>query len=73
VQETLSGMMTQPENSIVRCGETPFSPAFQWLLPNHVHEFDADQGALSCLKRLESQHGASDPCDVAVVLFNMIT
>jgi hypothetical protein len=29
-------------------GETLFSPAFQWPLPNHGHELDDDQRALGC-------------------------
>jgi hypothetical protein len=39
-------------------------------LLEHVHELDADQRALGCLKRLEPQHGASDPFDAAVVLLH---
>jgi hypothetical protein len=38
----------------------------------HVHEVDADQRALGCLKRLEAQHGASDPFDAAMVLLHQI-
>ena len=58
---------------IARCGrcETlhPFIESHLSLL-EHVHELDTNQCALSSLKRLESQHGAGDPFDAAIVLLH---
>ena len=36
---------------------------------DHVHEFNPDECALGCLKRLESEHGTRDPFDCSMVLF----
>ena len=36
-------------------------------LLEHVHELDADQRALGCLKGLESEHRADDPLHGSVV------
>src|SRR5215471_7051991 len=51
----------------------PFLESHLSLL-EHVHELDANQRALGYLERLESQHGARDPLDRAMVLLNgMVT
>jgi hypothetical protein len=58
---------------IALCGrcETlhPFIESHLSLL-EHMHELDTDQRALSGLKRLESEHGAGDPFDAAIVLLH---
>jgi hypothetical protein len=37
-----------------------------------VHEFDPDQGVLSCLKRFEPQHRPRDPLHPSMILFDNI-
>ena len=46
----------------------------QLFFPDHVHEFDSNQGVLSCIKRFEPQHGPCHPLYTSMVLLNgMIT
>src|SRR5215470_6432662 len=40
--------------------------------PDHVHEFDPDQSALSCLKRFEPQHRSCHPFYCSMVLFDNV-
>ena len=52
------------------------SEAFVFSLPehlsflDHVHEFNPDQSALSCLERFDPQHRPGHPLDCSMVLFH---
>jgi hypothetical protein len=47
-----------------------FSSHYHLSFLDHVHEFDPDQGALSCIKRFEPQHRPCHPLDGSMVLFH---
>ena len=46
------------------------SPHYHLSFLDHVHEFDPDQGALSCIKRFEPQHRPCHALDCSMVLFH---
>jgi hypothetical protein len=47
-------------------------PQHELTFANHVHQFDASQGGLRCLKRLETQHRPGERFDRAMVLLHDI-
>jgi hypothetical protein len=50
--------------------EALLNPICKLPFAQHVHQFDANEGELGRVKRLESEHGTSDPLDGSVVLFH---
>jgi len=50
----------------------PLVPGLEYHLffPDHVHEFDSNQGVLSCIKRFEPQHGPCHPLYTSMILLH---